>query len=283
MLVYVQNIDRQPLMPTSPVKARLLLKAGKAKVVSKTPFTIRLNYNSTIYVQPLTHGVDTGSSVIGSSVADANGRVYYTSEVTVRNDIRERMDRRRKYRRNRRQRKTRYRAPRFDNRGNSRRKKRFSPTMVSKLNAHRREIRFVSSILPVSKLILETGTFDPHALKNPAVLEDKSLYQKGPNFGYGNTRAFVLSRDGYFCRHCKGKSKDRRLHVHHIVFRSEGESDEAENLATLCKSCHDKVHHDGLVLKRNGKPKGDLLHATQMNSIRVQLLHSYPDAEETFG
>jgi cytochrome c553 len=283
MFVYVQNIDRQPLMPTSPVKARLLLKAGKAKVVRKTPFTIRLTSNSTIYVQPLTHGVDTGSSVIGSSVADANGRVYYVSEVTVRNDIRERMDRRRKYRRNRRQRKTRYRAPRFNNRGNSRREKRFSPTMVSRLNAHRREIRFVASILPVSKLILETGTFDPHALKNPAVLEDKSLYQKGPNYGYENTKAFVLSRDGYLCQHCKGKSKDRRLHVHHIVFRSEGGSDEAENLVTLCKTCHDKVHHDGLVLKRNGKPKGNLLHATQMNSIRVQMLNAYPDAEETFG
>jgi hypothetical protein len=149
--------------------------------------------------------------------------------------------------------------------------------------AHHKETRLLASILPVSKLILETGTFGSHALKNPAVLEDKSLYQKGPNYGYENTKAFVLSRDGYLCQRCKGKSKDRRLHVPHIVFRSQGGSDEAENLVTLCKSCHDKVHHDGLVLKRNGKQKANLLHATQMNSIRVQLLNAYPDAEETFG
>ena len=238
--------------------------------MSKTPFAIRLTSNSTNYVQPLTHGVDRGSSVLGSSVAGANGRVYYVSEVTDRNDIGERMDRRRKYRRNRRQRKTRYRAPRFDNRGNSRREKRFSPTIRSKLDAHHKEIRFVASILPVSKLIFETGAFDPHALKNPAVREDKSLYPKGPTYGYEDIRAFVLSRDGSLCQHCKGKSKDRRLHVHHIVFGSQVGSDEAENLVTLSKSCHDKVDHDGLVLKRSGKPKGNLLHA-------------YPDAEETFG
>src|ERR1035438_2696520 len=55
--------------------------------------------------------------------------------------------------------------------------------MVSKFNAHHKEIRFAASLLPVSKLVLETGTFDPHALKNPQVLVDKSLYQKGTNFG----------------------------------------------------------------------------------------------------
>jgi cytochrome c553 len=62
----------------------------------------------------------------------------------------------------------------------------------------------------------------------------------------------------------------------------KGGSDEAENLVTLCKTCHE-VHHDGLVLTRNGRRKGNLLHATQMDSIRVQLLNAYPDAEETFG
>jgi RRXRR protein/HNH endonuclease len=283
MLVYVQNIDKQPLMPTSPVKARTLLKAGKAKVVSKTPFTIRLTYNSTIYVQPLTHGVDTGSSVIGSAVAGTDGRVYYASEVTVRNDIRERMDRRRKYRQNRRQRKTRYRAKRFDNRKNSRRKGRFSPTMRSKFDAHHKEIRFVSTILPISMLILETGTFDPHALKNPAVLEDKSLYQKGPNYGYENTKAYVLNRDRYTCQHCAGKSNDKLLHVHHIVFRRNLGSDEQENLVVLCKTCHDDLHDGKFALKLSGKKKGKLKHATQMNSIRVQLLKAYPDAVETFG
>ena len=283
MLVYVQNIDKQPLMPTNPAKARILLKAGKTKLVSRTPFTIRLTYQTTNSTQPLTLGVDTGSGTPGASVADANGNVYSCSEVTVRNDIAKRMERRRKYRNRRRERMTRSRAPRSDNRGNSKRKGRLSPTLRSKFDIHHREICFVRSILPISRMIHETGTFDPHTLKYPEVLKKNALYQQGPDYGYEDTKAFVLSREGYKCQHCKGQSKDRRLHVHPIVWRSRGGSDESENLVVLCKTCHDKVHHQGLLVMLNGKKKGNLLFATQMNSIRVQLLKSYPKAGETFG
>jgi len=41
--------------------------------------------------------------------------------------------------------------------------------MVSKINSHLKEIKFVKSILPITKIIIETATFDPHALKNPEV------------------------------------------------------------------------------------------------------------------
>ena len=131
--------------------------------------------------------------------------------------------------------------------------------------------------------MIETATFDPHALKNPAVLTNKWLYQKGINYGYANTKAYVLTRDGYRCQQCKGKSKDKRLEVHHIIFRSEnGGSDEEDNLMTLCKTCHDALHRGEVTLKKKGKKKGQLNHATQMNSIRIQLLKR-TNAEETFG
>jgi hypothetical protein len=42
MLAYVLNKNGRPLMPCKPVKAKHLLKQGKAKVVKRTPFTIRL-------------------------------------------------------------------------------------------------------------------------------------------------------------------------------------------------------------------------------------------------
>jgi hypothetical protein len=87
-VVYVLAPDRRPLMPCTSVIARLLLTRGKAKVVRRTPFTIKLHtLPETTYTQPLTLGVDTGSSVIGSAVADANGNVLYLSEVEMRNDI----------------------------------------------------------------------------------------------------------------------------------------------------------------------------------------------------
>jgi RRXRR protein/HNH endonuclease len=282
-VVYVLSPDRAPLMPCRPVIARLLLKQRKAKVIRRTPFTIKLSLQpENVYTQPLTHGVDTGSSVIGSVVSDASGTVLYLSEVLVRNDIADTMKERAKSRRNRRNRKTRYRSARWLNRKNSIKKGRFSPTMRSKIDAHLREIRFVQSLLPIQSIVLETGTFDPHALKNPEVLHNKWLYQKGINYGFANTKAYVLTRDNYTCQQCKGKSKDKRLEVHHIVFRSQNGSDEETNLLTLCKTCHDGLHAGTLTLKRTGTKKGTLLHATQMNTIRIQLFKCI-EAEETWG
>jgi len=281
-VVYVINYDGTPLMPCTSVIARLLLKQGKAKCIKRTPFTIKLLYQTTNYTQNATLGIDTGSGKIGSAVVKDNGNVVYMSQVEIRNDITDKMKQRSKYRRNRRNRKTRYRKARWANRKNSIKKDRFSPNMISKINSHLKEIKFIESILPTTKTILETATFDPHALKNPAVLNNKWLYQKGINYGFANTKAYVLDRDNHTCQHCKGKSKDSKLEVHHIIFRRNGGSDDADNLVTLCKICHNKLH-DGDITLKGGKVKGQLKHATQMNSIRTQLLRLLPEAEETFG
>ena len=282
-VVYVLSPDRVPLMPCSCAIARLLLKQGKAKVVRRTPFTIKM-YTQPVdtHTQPLTLGIDTGSAVIGSAVSDECGNILYVSEGEVRNDIAQTMKNRATSRRNRRYRKTRYRPARWLNRRNSLKTGRFSPTMTSKTEAHLREIRFVQSLLPIQSRVLETGTFTPHALKHPAVLQNKWMYQKGINYGLANTKAYVLTRDGYVCQRCKGQSKDRRLEVHHIVFRSQQGSDEEANLLTLCKTCHEGLHAGTVTLKQKGKRKGNLLHATQMNSIRIQLL-SRVEAIETWG
>jgi hypothetical protein len=67
-----------------------------------------------------------------------------------------------------------------------------------------------------------------------------------------------------------------------MVFRSQNGSDEEANLLTLCKTCHDGLHAGSILLKQRGKKKGELRHATQMNSIRIQLLKRL-EAEETWG
>lgn len=285
-IAYVISIEGKPLMPCNPVIARLLLKQGKAKCIKRTPFTIKLLYKTTEYTQDLILGIDTGSRKVGSAVVNNKNEVIYVSEVEIRNDITDKMTQRSKYRRNRRSGKTRYRPARWLNRKNSIKNDRFSPTMTSKINSHLKEINIVKSILPISKIILETATFDPHLMKNPMLYNEKYRhwgYQKGINYGFTNTKAYVLNRDSYTCQYCKGKSKDSKLEVHHIIFRSNGGSDEESNLITLCKTCHDKLHDGKITLKKIGKSKGQLKHATQMNSIRQQLLKLLPDGEETFG
>lgn len=208
------------------------------------------------------------------------------SEVAVRNDITEKMTRRAKYRRNRRNRKTRYRKARWLNRANSIKKDRFSPTMQSKLHSHVKEIEYIKSILPITKMVFETGQFDTHLMKNPSLTYPKVKrwgYQKGINYGFENTRAMILNRDYYTCQYCKGKHKDSKLEVHHIIFRSHGGSDEAGNLITLCHTCHKALHDGKITLKLSGKAKGNLKYATQMNVIRKQLFRVYPSSIETFG
>ena len=286
-MVYVLNINGQPLMPTNRHgKVKCLLKQGKAKVIRRCPFTIKLLYQSTAYTQNLTLGVDTGSGIIGTAVSKDNGNIVYMSETIVRNDITDKMTQRAKYRRNRRNRKTRYRKTRRLNRKNSIKTDRFSPTMQSKLHSHVKEIEYIKSILPVTTMVLETGQFDTHLMKNPSLANPNVKhwgYQKGANYGFENTKAMVLNRDNYTCQCCKGKHKDSKLEVHHIVFRSQGGSDEESNLITLCHTCHKDLHSGKINPKLKGKVKGTLKYATQMNSIRKQLFRVYPDAIETFG
>ena len=288
MFVYVLDSNNRPLMPTERFgKVRRMLRDGQAKVVHKEPFTIKLLYEpETKVVQEVVLGVDTGSDKVGTVVI-ANDNVVYASEIQIRNDISKKMDARRSNRRNRRYRKTRYRKARFLNRHNSIKQDRFSPTMISKINSHSREIEFVKSILPVSTLVLETGTFDPHLLKMRT--EGKPFnkhwgYQKGPNYGFGNAKAACINRDNYTCQCCK--TKKGTLNAHHIVYRRNGGADTLDNLITLCEACHKKLHEGKLqTFESNiiGKNRGTLKHATQMNSIRKQLLHRYHDAIETFG
>lgn len=286
-MVYVLNIDGQPLMPTTRHgKVKHLLKDGKAKVVKRCPFTIKLLYETPNCTQDLTLGVDTGSGAIGTAVSTDDGEIVYMSEVVVRNDITDKMTQRAKYRRNRRSRKTRYRKARWLNRKNSIKKDRFSPTMVSKLHSHVKEIEYIKSILPITTMVFETGTFDTYLMKNLSLVNENVRhwgYQKGTNYGFENTKAMVLNRDNYTCQYCKGKHKDSKLEVHHIVFRSKHGSDEESNLITLCHTCHKALHSGKISLKLEGKVKGNLKYATQMNSIRKQLSRIYPEAIETFG
>src|SRR5258708_36833758 len=124
----------------------LLLKEGKAKVVRRTPLTIKLlPPPKTMYTQPVTLGVDTGSAVVGVASADESANMLYLSEVEVRNDIAATMKERASKRRNRLNRQTRYRQPRWLNRRKSITPGRFSPTMRTKIDGHVRETRLGKS------------------------------------------------------------------------------------------------------------------------------------------
>ena len=112
MKVFVLSQTGTPLMPTTPRRARLWLKAKHACVVSREPFTIQLRFQTTAHTQPATVGVDTGSKTVGLAVI-ANKEAVFQAEMHLRTEISGKLRQRRVYRRNRRARKTRYRAARW--------------------------------------------------------------------------------------------------------------------------------------------------------------------------
>ena len=239
MLVYVLSIDGKPLMLTSPVKARRLLKAGKAKVVKRTPFTIQLIYGSSGYKQDVKLGVDTGYKHVGlSAVSDA--KELFCSEVGLRTDIPKLLSEKRQYRRTRRNRLW-YRKARFLNRGIN--IGWLAPSVQHRLNSHVKAINFIKSILPVTKIIIEAATFDIQKIKDPDI--SGAEYQNGAQKDFWNVREYILYRDSHTCQACNGKSKDKILNVHHIENRQTG-GDSPDNLITLCETCH-KAYHKGKI------------------------------------
>jgi 5-methylcytosine-specific restriction endonuclease McrA len=275
MEVYVLSKTGKPLMPCTPVIARLLLKEGKTKCIRRTPFTIKLLVDTTEYKQEVAAGMDTGSKTIGCA-AIANGKVVYQSEVQIRQDVSKKMEQRRMYRRNRRSRKTRYRKARWQNRASMRKEGRLAPSIKSKVDSHLREKKFVESILPVSRWKVETASFDIRKISNPGI--KKWEYQDGDQKGFYNVRAYVLHRDGYQCQKCK--AKNTKLHIHHIVSRSNGGTNTPSNLITLCKSCHDKLHAGEFEIKGS---RSKTKHATEISIIKSQLKNQFGDFEECFG
>ena len=169
------------------------------------------------------------------------------------------------------------------NRANSTKKDRLPPSVRHKVQAHIDEIEFCKKILPISKIVLEVSQFDAHLMKNPNLISEKLKhwgYQTGFNYGFSSRKEAVLHRDNYTCQLC-GK-KNVRLEVHHIIYRSQGGTDDENNLITLCEDCHSAVHDGKLTIDKKPR-KMNLKHATHMSIIRSQLLKVYPNAIETFG
>ena len=200
-------------MPCSPAKARVLLREKKARVKRRTPFTIQLTTATGEARQDVSLGVDAGYRHVGLSASTEKAELY-ASEAVLRDDITDLLSARLALRRARRNRKTRYRAPRFSNRVHSKNKGWLAPSVEHKIASHLKLVENVCRLLPVTNITVETASFDMQAIKNPDIKGTE--YQQGEQLGFWNVREYVLWRDGHQCQHCRGKSGDPILNVHHL-------------------------------------------------------------------
>ena len=266
--VFVLNMRGQPLMPCSPPKARKLLRAGKAVPVRRTPFVIQLTVPTGETKQPITLGVDAGYKHVGLSATTAKEELL-ASEVELRQDVTGLLSNRLALRRARRNRKTRYRAPRFANRVRSEHKGWLAPSVENRIQAHISRIEAVCRVLPITKIVIETASFDIQKIKNPEV--EGTDYQQGEQLGFRNVREYVLFRDGHVCQACKGRSKDLILNVHHIESRKTG-GDAPGNLITLCEACH-KAYHAGKLKQFSPRRGASFRAETFMGIMRWTVLN----------
>ena len=270
----------ESLMPCSQRKARLLLKEEKAKIIGYKPFTIQLLQATGETTQEVHLGVDTGAKHIGIAATSGN-KVLVKGEIELRDDIHKNMQSRKILRRNRRTRKIRYREPRFLNR--KRKDGWLPPTVQSKLDATFMWIDKFSELLPNPILHIEVGKFDIQKMKNPNITNEE--YQKGQCAGYYDVRYFVFARDNYICQVCKKRNKI--LRTHHIIYKSKGGTDRADNLITVCNECHSSENHqnggilyDWMIKHKKVKQYKE---ATFMNIVRKRTFEKYPNAIITYG
>jgi N6-L-threonylcarbamoyladenine synthase len=241
-MVYVLNKEGKPLMPTARHgRVRHLLKRGEAKVARRTPFTIQLLYETKNAVQPVTLGIDAGSKTVGISAVTEKQELF-AAELKPRNDVSSLLTDRSQKRRDRRVRTLRYRKPRFLNRVRSKHKGWLAPSVEVKIHNHMQGIKLAMSILPITKIVVETAEFDMQVLK--AIIEGKPLpkgieYQRGEQYGFYNVRQYILWRDGYKCQSCKGRSRSKKLLV--MKIDGSGTSRAPNNLVAVCSECAKEI------------------------------------------
>ena len=315
-MVYVQNKDGKPLMPTTRYcYVRLLLKEEKARVVCTTPFTIQLNYDTPDITQDLILGIDPGRTNIGVAVVKEDSQCVFSAHLETRNkEVPLLMKKRTAFRRNhrtldrRRKRQRRAKAAgttitegsverllpgyekpivcnyirnkeaRFNNR--KRPAGWLTPTANHLLQTHINLIAKVAKFLPITKVVIELNRFAFMAMDNSNIRRWE--YQQGPLYGKGSVEDAVYTQQDGHCLFC-GEPID---HYHHIIPRHKGGSETLANRCGLCAKHHDLVHKDVAWAKRLTALKEGLnkkYHALSVLNQIIPFLMNYLDKETPYS
>lgn len=159
-IVFVLAVDGKPLTPTTPAKARKLLKSGVAKPVwSKFgTFGIQMLVETRTEVPETVIGVDTGSKFEGYVVlCGQENNLAIKLDLPNKKQIVRKMNERRWLRRGRRQRNCRRRPARFNNR---RRDGFMSPSQAVIVKSRLSVLRELFGIYPITAVGLEDVRFN---------------------------------------------------------------------------------------------------------------------------
>jgi 5-methylcytosine-specific restriction endonuclease McrA len=241
MAVFVLDQRKQPLMPCSERRARLLLHRKRAVVHRRFPFIIRLKdrRQENSQDQPLAVKLDPGSRTTGIAVvrvkqiqAGERHHALHLAELTHRGEqVHRALLQRAGYRRRRRSANLRHRPPRFDNR--RRPAGWLPPALRSRIGNVLTWATRYTRWAPVTRIEIERVKFDTALLHHPELLGVE--YQRGDLFGW-EVRSYVLEKFQHSCAYC-GRG-ETRFELDHVLPRSRGGSNRVSNLALSCHDCN---------------------------------------------
>ena len=310
MYVRVIAKDGTPLMPTKRFgKVRHLLETGNAVAIKTRPFTIRLKYETTKYVQDLYGGIDTGRENIGSAVSKENGENVYLADTRSNNgSIHSQMYDRAGFRRERRR----------HDRQNKQRKAKHDHTEMQNGDKDKvrtthdcisRKVSYPGAEEPVTHKVIQgkegkfnnrkrpEGWITPSArqlvqvtmnevkfmcdtmpIKQLSVERVSFDFQKLANvhirkwqYSKGPLYGYNSYKD-YIYDEQKGKCPfcgEELVHYHHMKPRHKRGTDTVQNIIGVCESCHEMIHC--------GEITDDMLHEAKdsvVRSFEVSLLNS---------
>ncbi|EFH81303.1 RNA-guided endonuclease IscB [Ktedonobacter racemifer] len=232
--ILIVDQQRRPLMPTTPARARLLLKSRKAAILRRFPLVLILKEaRPEAVVEPLRVKLDPGSQTSGIAVVnERSGEVVWAAELTHRSQaVHEALSKRRAARRSRRSRHTRYRAARFANR--RRPKGWLAPSLLSRVQHLLCWAKRLARWCPVGALSLELVRFDLALLQTPSL--EGVDYQRGTLWGT-EVRQYLLAKWEHRCAYCQATGVP--LEIDHVVPQSRGGSDRIANLVIACHTCN---------------------------------------------
>ncbi|MGK7937861.1 MAG: RNA-guided endonuclease IscB [Xenococcaceae cyanobacterium] len=247
--VLVVDANKTPLTPCKPSMAAKLLKAGKAAVLRRFPFTIILKkkcIDSSLGARSLAEEtaagshrkkqvqikIDPGSKTTGIALVQ-EGQVIWIAELNHRGSlIKKKLDSRRACRRLRRSR-LRYRKPRFLNR--TRPKGWLAPSLEHRVLTTLTWVKRLIRLAPVDSIAMELVRFDTQKLEAPEISGIE--YQQGDLLGY-EIKQYLLEKWGRKCTYCSKENVP--LQVEHIVPLAKKGSNRISNLCLACAKCNQK-------------------------------------------
>lgn len=159
-----------------------------------------------------------------------------------------------------------------------------APSVFHKALEHIKLVNRVKKFLPISNIIIEVNSIDPKETKAKFNGVDKSTIDSSHKTRK-ELKSYIFFRDKFTCRVCGQQKLPASLHCHHIIFKSKGGSNQPENLATVCTTCHTPENHQ----------KGQVLHDLMLNTciphfaggyfmaVLTIFLRKHLEFEQTYG